>query len=396
MGLILCLAILPVMLCFHGTMLEIIITVASLNCVFIAVRLLTGTWANGVDAAVFLEQQYKTPGLFITAADLLAKAETARETGRHDAEIIFDAAHRCQRRPAMDTRILLSTSADLRIWAANGLLVIALVITAEVGQAVVRHVGGRAVPGVSQKASRVASGVAVTAPARHLPEVNSSTKMRRTPAMQNAPLKGRSEPFAQQRTIDAIKQIKGAITHLLLAAKIKDHGPVDHPHSKGTGKHGDEALQAQLLAAARLPGVGTKTQTMLLAAAHALHASSKGNFIPLLHRINRQLEDYLALATGRSDAIRRGYDTNGNSSGAGNNTSRTNHTGSGAGKSDLADQVGDSGNAIVTDIPSGQNPGPSTALRWGRSKPVDNAKIPLRYRSAVERYFSGPPTPNAR
>lgn len=391
-GLILCFPILPVMLYFRRTGLEILITAVAINGMVIAVRLLTGTWANRVDAALFLERQYHTPGLFITAADVLAKRGAARETGHHDSEIVMAAVNCCRVRPVADTKILFTKSADLQIWAVNGLLLIALLISAEVGQAVMPHVGWQAVRAVSQKASKATAPTAV----RHKPEVTSSTKVRRTPDMQHALLKGRSQLAAQQRAREAVKLIQASLAHLLSAEKAKDRRTTKPTASTGTGKDGAEALQAQLLVAARLPGVGTKTQTMLLDAAHALHASSKGHFIPLLHRINRQLEDYLASATGRSEAVRRGSDSNDNRSGAGSNTSLTKHTGSGAGKADLADQTGDASNAIVTDIPSGQNPGQSAALRWGQGNPANNVKIPARYRMAVERYFSQTPTVKVR
>lgn len=390
-GLILCFPILPVMLYFHRTVLEILITAVAINGMVIAVRLLTGTWANRVDAALFLERQYHAPGLFITAADVLAKQGAARETGHHDAEIVMAAANCCRGRPVADTKILFAKSADLQIWAVNGLLLIALLISAEVGHAVMPHVGWQAVQAVSQKAPKAAA----TAAARHKPEVTSSAKLRRTPATQSALLKGRSQLLAQQRAGEAIKLIQASLAHLLLAEKTKAR--TTEPTARtGTGKDGSEALQAQLLVAARLPGIGRKTQTMLLDAAHALHASSKGHFIPLLHRINRQLENYLASTKARSEAVRRGSDSNDNGSRAGSNTSVTKHTGPGAGNGELADQEGDLSTAIVTDIPSGQNSGQSAALRWGQGKPGNNVKIPARYQIAVGRYFSQTPRVKVR
>ena len=391
-GLILCFPILPIMLYFHWTALEILITVVAINGMVIAVRLLTGTWANRVDAALFLERQYHTPGLFLTAADVLAKRGAARETGHHDSEIVMAAANCCRGRPVADTKILITKSADLQIWAVNGLLLIALLISAEVGQAVMPHVGWQSVQAVSQKAPKAAATAAV----RHKPEVTSSTKVRRTPATQHAILEGRAQLAAQQRAGEAIKRIQGSLAHLLSAKKTKNRRTTQPTARTGTGKKSAEALQAQLLVAARLPGIGTKTQTMLLDAVHALHASSEGHFIPLLHRINRQLEKYLASARGRSDAVRRGSDSDDHRSGAGSNTSLTKQTGPGAGNGELADQEGDLSNAIVTDIPSGQNSGQSAALRWGRGKPANNGKIPARYQMAVERYFSQTPTAKVR
>ncbi len=394
MGLILCFPILPVMLYFHLTVVETIITFASLNGMVIAVRLLTGTWANGVDAAVFLEQQYKAPGLFITAADVLARSGVAREAGRHDAGIIIEAANRCQTQPARDTKILLPASADVRIWAANGLLLIALLITAEVGQAIMAHAGREAGTAVSQKTLRVApAGVA-----NNQPELNSSAQGPRTDAVQKPPMESRSQLLAQHRATDAIKQIQASLTHLLTIAKIKPHRTAEHGAGKGvgSGKGGAETLQAQLVAAARLPGVGTKAKTMLLAAAHALHASSHGNFEPLLRKINRQLERYLAAGLNRNVAIPRHSESNGNGYRASTDASITKHTGSGATKSDLSDRAGGAGDAIVTDIPSGQSLAKSVELRWGRGNPADNVKIPARYQMAVQQYFSNSPTPQAR
>ncbi len=396
MGLILCFPLLLVMLYLNLTVLHAIIAFAVVNGMAIAVRLLTGTWANGIDAAVLLEQQYKAPGLFITVADILAGTGGAQRPGHHDTDILMAAANCCQSPPAVATNILFTTSAELQTWATNGLLLIALLITAEVGQAVVPHLGGQAASGVSQKSSRTASGVAATAPPRRLPGANSSAKTPRTQVMQNPPMERSSRLLAQQRAAEAIQQIQASITHWLLAAKITEHGTAEHTANKNPGKESAEALQAKLLAAARLPGVGTKTQTMLLAAAHAIHASSQGSFIPLLHRINRRLEDYLALATAHREAIRRESGAHGNSYRAGNNASLTKHTGSGAGNRDLADQTGDSNNAIVTDIPSGQPPAEANELRWGQGNPADNVKIPARYRMAVQRYFSHRPTIKVR
>ena len=394
MGLILCFPILPVMLYFHLTVVETIITFASLNGMVIAVRLLTGAWANGVDAAVFLERQYKAPGLFITAADVLARSGVAQKAGRHDAGIIFDAAHRCQSQPATDTKILLSTSVDLRIWAANGLLLIALLITAEVGQAMMAHAGREAGAAVMRKTLRVTRAVA----ANQQPKLNSSAQGPRTHAVQKPLMESRPRHLAQHRATDAVKQIQASITHLLTAAKIRVRRTVEHGAGKrpGTDKGGAEALQSQLLAAARLPGVGTKAQTMLLAAAHAVHASSQGNFVPLLRRINRRLESYLASTPGRIEAISRHSESNGNGYRARTDASITKHTGSGTGRSDLSDRAGEAGDAIVTDIPSKQRLAESVELRWGQGNPAGNVKIPPRYRMAVQRYFSHSPTVTVR
>ena len=393
MGLILCFPILPVLLYFHLTVLEIITTVASLNGMVIAVRLLTGIWANGVDAAVFLERQYKTPGLFITAADVLAQSGVAREAGRHDAGIIIDAANRCHSQPARGTKILLPASADVRIWAADGLLLIALLITAEVGQAIMTHAGRESGTAVARKTLRMTRAVV----ANNQPKLNSSAQRPRTHAVQKPPMESRSQLLARRRATDAVKQIQASINHLLMTAKIKTHRTTERGAGKGagSGKGGAEVLQSQLAAAARLPGVGTKAKTMLLAAAHATHASSQGNFEPLLRKINRRLERYLAAGLNRNVAIPRHAESNGNGYRASTDASITKHTGS-ATRSDLSDRAGDSGDAIVTDIPSGQSLAESAEMRWGRGNPADNAAIPPRYRMAVQRYFSNSPTPQTR
>lgn len=389
MGLILCFPILIVMLYFHMTVLEIIFNVTALNGMVIAVRLLTETWANGVDAALFLEQQYNAPGLFITAADVLANA--AQETGRHDAKIIFDAANRCQTPPAQATKILLSTSADQRIWAANGLLFITLLVTAGVGQAVMAHAGRDTGTEGSSKTGRVTAARAANSGRNsHL-----SAQKPQISAMEIAPRESRSQLFAQHRATDAIKQLQASITHLLKTAKIKPHRrPADHGtgNDARTDKDIAEALQAQLLAAARLPGVGPQTKTMLLAAAHAIHASSKGNFVPLLRKINQQLERYLATGLSRQVVMFRHSEFGDD----GDRASITRYAAVGANQSNVSDRAGDSGDAVITDIPSSQSAADSVELRWGRGSPADHVKIPVRYRMAVERYFSYSPTPNAR
>ena len=392
LGLMFCFPVLPLMLWYGLSGPEMVAIMAMVNGVFTAGVLLHGPWANGVDAAVYLENQFDRPGLFITAAEMLEQGRMEGSQSAPDLRIIIAAANVCQGKRLRHANVLQLASAFPKIWALNGLLVLSLLITAVVGKAMMERSGSDALAKVA-----VVAGVSAGARDALASKLTgmASTKSKLNAAEPPSMAESNAQFLAQRHAIHVIQQIHSSVKQLLIKSEsnadiTREIGAEKgHGISGSSGKSGAEALEARILSAAGLAGLGKKARAMLIAAADGIHASSRGTFAPQLRRINQHLEMYLASATADKRAVQSRFESNAEINGAGNQGSiRKNGADDGSNPSDRAD---DSGHGIVTDIPTGQRTSRLMPLQWAYGNPVHAAEIPPKYRKAIRRYFSNVP-----
>jgi len=368
---------------------------ATVNVAFTVGVLLQGPWANAVDAAVYLEYQFDRPGLFITAAEMLEQGRMDGSQSAEDLRIICAAANVCQGKRLRNVNVRQIATAFPRIWALNGLLLLSLLIMAVVGKAMMEHSGSNALAKVPVVAE--VSEVSAGGPGAHASDLTdmASTKSKLNAAEPRSMAESHLQFLAQRHAIHVIQQIHASVKQLLMKSEnnadiIREKGAEKESNIRGnSGKRGAEALEARILSAAALPGLGKKARTMLIAAADGIHASSRGTFAPQLRRINRHLEKYLAAATADMGDGASRFEANAEINGAGNQGfNRKNGAPDGSNPSDRAD---DSGHGIITDIPTGQRMSRSMPLQWGYGNPAHAAEIPAKYRRVIRRYFSNVP-----
>ena len=392
LGLMFCFPVLPLMLWCGLSGPEMMAIMAMVNGVFTAGVLLHGPWANGVDAAVYLEKQFDRPGLFITAAEMLKQGRMDGSQSAPDLRIIIAAANVCQGKRLRNANVRQIASAFPRIWALNGLLLLSLLITAVVGKAMMERSGSDALAKVP-----VVAGVSAGARDALASKLTgmASTKSKLNAAEPPSMAESNAQFLAQRHVIHVIQQIHSSVKQLLMKSEsnadiTREMGAEKgHRISGSSGKSGAKALEARILSAARLAGLGEKARAMLIAAADGIHASSRGTFAPQLRRINHQLEMYLASATADMGAVPSRFESHTEINGAGNQGFiRKIGAADGNNPSDRTDNAG---HGIITDIPTGQKMWRSMPLQWGYGTPVHAEEIPAKYRRVIRRYFSNVP-----
>ncbi len=360
--------------------------------------LLRGPWANSMDAAVGLDNQYRHPGLFITVMDLLSQSHPAICAPQDEQQLaLLSLASGVYRDGTSHTAGLIQLAPVFpRLWAVNGLLLMGLLITAVVGKSMLAS---------SSQAGNATTFTSKPPLVAMYPNANPRTepaKSNTVPALRRGssitaaarePSAAMMAQIAAQRRVNrSIRRIHAAIGRLLAKSLLKKRSASqgDATENSGSGpKSPDsslEALKSQLLVTARSLGVGAKTRTMLIAAADAIGASSRGRFTPQLRRINRQLEKYLALHNGV--AIASGFQFPAH---AGGNASGKYHAVEKSGPENRGNSLrrtGNSGRAVIMDIPPPRHSRASVPLRWGPGRPIHALAIPVRYRNFIRRYFS--------
>lgn len=399
LGLICCFPMLLLMVFYRLPDRDMAVMIGLINGVAISGALLRGPWAHGMDAAVYLEKQFNRPGLFITAAELLEKMNGRDARIDLGMEIVVSAANICRSQAANNAQKPKLATAFPRLWAVNGLLLMALLTTAMVGKAMVAQRGSLPAGKIAIKAElsskilnapkareSAGGGNGRSEPSLSFPP-HAKDSLRKFPAERESILAAR-----RHTAIPSLERIRELIRDLLMNRHRQSRGTTGNNSIKGNvgggslDEHGAKDLRSQLVAAAKWPGIGQKMRAMLIAAAHGLRASSRGNFAPRLREINRRLARYLADAKAENHASQSQSQRNAASSNAGNPGIIAEGDAGGGGQ--YVRSAGDSGDAVVTDIPerikiSGEHP-----LQWGDGMMVHIANIPITYRAAVQRYFS--------
>ena len=399
-GLMLCFPVLPLMLWYGLSAPEMLTITGLIIAAFVAVVLQRGPWANGVDAAVYLETQFNRPGLFITAAEALAHGTMDEEQSVSNIEIIIAAANVCHAQRVRNANATRLPSAFPRIWALNGLLLLGLLITVVVGQAIMEpasHRNSAKVPVAAEIAATLQNAKVSGVPS--VTDRNARLKTAEQPATKQYPRnssgESRSELSAQRHAIEVIEKLQASVKQLLMKpASSADiirgkEAEIRQDFNGATGKQSARKLADQMVSAAALPGLGKKVRSMLLAAAAGIHSSSRGNFAPQLRRINQQLEAYIASAMANKVAERPQLGEPAETNGSGKQqVIEKNGAGGGGNLTDITDH---SGSGVVTDIPGKQSILHSAPPRWEYGNRVQVGEIPPKYRKAVRRYFSNDP-----
>ncbi|MGC9260632.1 MAG: hypothetical protein ACP5I8_11245 [Phycisphaerae bacterium] len=388
LGLLLCFPLLVLLLLAQASVVEIIEAMALLNVITIVIRLWRGPWAGEIDAAIYLEHKYRQPGLFITAAEYVASDAGAVRPQLVPLRICCQAARVCEHAGAQRVNALPWTPVSTKIWAGNGLLLMGLFIAVLLGRAMTASSSttGRkpvAMGGTerSQIALRYRGPVSPTGIVKHSFRATLSP-VKKSPIAVRLPV--------HQTRFETLEIIQHAMARLLHKATTPSAGaarsnPQDTHGSGASLHHGRAALKSQLLAAARLPGIGVKISTVLMAAAHAIHASSQGDFPPQLRSLNQQLKAYLKAASPHSAALA-------DHPLAQAHPPQYGHGGGGRGNTLVHApyplRAGNSQRAIVLNIPPAQNHAKPTVLSWGESNRGHATVIPTRYRDVVRSYFS--------
>ena len=399
LGLICCFPMLLLMVFYRLPDRDMAVIIGLMNGVAISGALLRGPWAHEMDAAVYLEKQFNRPGLFITAAELLEKMNSHDARGDSGMEIVVSAANICRSQAANNAKKPKLATAFPRLWAVNGLLLMALLTTAMLGNAMVAQRGVLPADKIAIKAelsSKILNapktrelagrGNGKSKPGLSFP-LHAKDSLRKLPAERESILAAR-----RHAAIQSLEGIRESIRDLLANRHRQSRGTTGENSIKGNvgggslDEHGARDLRSQLVAVAKLPGIGQKMRAKLIAAAYGLRASSRGNFAPRLREINRRLARYLAKAKAENLASQSQSQRNAARGNAGNKGLIA--EGGAGGRGQSVRSAGNSGRAVVTDIPerikmSGEKP-----LQWGDEMTVHAANIPIKYRAAVQRYFS--------
>ncbi len=395
-GLLLSFPVLIFMLLEHSPAVAIITVLAIVNIFSILIFMVRGPWANTIDAAIYLEHQHQRDGLFITVSDCLAWPADSLCLTRH-LHILMQASRICAGNKFKRVMAGEFIPVSPRLWAGNGLLIMGLLITAVVGRSFMALPSnpGKAIPNAGFLVDRVRRAISPGSNSfpRGLKKYNTANLPREIPASPSSHAPAVKLTAAQLRQRDAIRslrKIQSQIGRLLQKPSTPSGGSDAGKGRKQSGAGASSAkvqfadLKAQFLTTADLPGINSKISMALVAAAHAIHASSRGDFAPRLRHVNRLIEAFLSLRAVPNAAIRKGVFT----AAGGIGTDRSFATTSTAHSDGRLERAANLGRAIVMDIPSAvRSPAPAK-VSWIRGSTQRAAVIPVRYRAIIERYFS--------
>jgi hypothetical protein len=396
-GLVLCFPILVLMLLWNMPLSAMLAALTGVNILCILISLVRSSWANTIDAAIYLEQKHRQDGLFITAAEYISRPQRGRGNSAQRMHILAQAAGLCAAGKIKQARAIKFTLTSPRQWAVNGLLVLGLLITVVVGRSMVAlpsnaadlisSSGGAA---VNQAQS---AGPAGTAPSPqdlkkyHAPNAPRKVSTSSTPRglAENhtpAPL----PPQAMRALINLQSQMNSLMSTAVPPSKASGAGHGTTAGSTGTSSAGAQLadLKSQLLSAADVPGMGAKIKMALVAAAHAIHASSHGDFAPMLRKVNRRIKAFLAFHGLPHTVASRGLPSTSMAMGAAGtllNRSPVN-------TNSTLETAPDRGRAIVMDLPHSVESHNPVDISWIRHNSKHAADIPARYRNIINRYFS--------
>ncbi len=387
LALCLCFLLLPLLLLTRTSVMEIIIAMALLNVITMVIWLWRGSWAGQTDAAIYLEHKYGQPGLFITAAQCAADNAEAAHPEMVPLLVLYQAARVCQRTGTQRVKAIPWPPAIAKIWAGNGLLLMGLFIVMLLGRSMLASSS-------TMNRQLVHTGITVQRTiALRRPHQIFPTKVI-TPAPRSALLPAPGTRIADRtstrvidlKTLENIQHTMARILHAHTApsAATARHNPQTDHETGATLRHRLAALQSQLLAVARLPGIGAKLSTLLLAGAHAVHASSQGDIAPQLRSVNHQLKAYLSSVALQSEShsdhrLARMYEPQYGRGGV---------SGKALGHADYSLRAGNSQQAVIMNIPPARHGMQPRSLSWVESYRGHTTMIPTPYRYIVRRYFS--------
>ncbi len=406
-GLILSFPLLVTMLILRLSPAAIIGALILLNLSVGVWNILRGPWAGMIDSAVYLEDQLRKPGLFITAVDYL-DSNRALLSDAASRWILSQAASACEGGLLSARNSVKLAPVFSRLWAVNGLLLLGLLITAVLGKAMLSSAPEATNPTIQSVPQAIQwhtsernghapfSGNAKTNMSSIVPQpgrVTSSRSGQTMPARRTEQAVGTHDQLMRRAAAQKMEKLRQEVSGLLnttvgSSAKSNGNGAGGNNLTSGSTQGRKlAALKAEIMATVHLPGIGTRTGTMLIAAAKAIHASSRGNFAPELQKLNEQLEAYLKTHAGWLKSSVPGTSTESSASEA--------HGGSvgqrGSGNAALPQTLQRTGNAeraMVMDIPDMQGTATGPAQPWATGKPIPTMKIPPRYREVIQRYFS--------